>query len=131
MPSIFTRIIEGEIPSYKIYEDDLIYVFLDINPVATGHTLVVPKQEIAHFLDLDDDTYSHLMLMAKNVIGPAVQKATGCDRIGTMIEWYGVQDHFHYHIVPINGAGELSFEHAHQEEQSVMKDIQEKIIQEL
>ena len=76
MPSIFSKIIAGEIPSYKIYEDEQMYAFLTIQPNTLGHTLLVPKKEIGNFMDLSDDLLNHIMTTGKNTIAPAIQKAT-------------------------------------------------------
>ena len=81
MTSIFSKIIAGEIPSYKIYEDEKIYAFLDIRPVQLGHVLVVPKEEAGDMLDLSDELFSHLTTTAKNVIAPAIRQATRCVRV--------------------------------------------------
>lgn len=81
MVSIFSKIIAGEIPSYKIYEDEKIYAFLDIHPVQLGHVLVVPKEEIGDVLMMEDTLFSELMRVSKNIIAPAIKKATQCERI--------------------------------------------------
>ncbi len=81
MVSIFTKITKGEIPSYKIYEDEKLYAFLDIHPVQLGHVLVVPKEEIGDILDMDDSILSYLMVTAKNIIAPAIKQATNCVRV--------------------------------------------------
>lgn len=81
MASIFTKITKGEIPSYKIYEDEKLYAFLDIHPVQLGHVLVVPKEEIGDILNMDDSIFSYLMVTAKNIIAPAIKQATNCVRI--------------------------------------------------
>lgn len=86
MPTIFSRIIAGEIPSYKIYEDEKVYAFLDINPIQLGHILVVPKVEIGDILDMSDEALSSLMNTAKNIIAPALKKATNCERVGFGVE---------------------------------------------
>ena len=82
MPSLFTKIIQGEIPSYKIYEDEWTYAFLDINPINLGHTLIVPKIEHDHFLDVPEPHYSAVFKAALPV-GKAILKETGCKRIGS------------------------------------------------
>ncbi len=115
MASIFTRIIAGGIPSYKVYEDEFIFAFLDIHPLHLGHTLVVPKKEVWNILAMDDALYTHLMLTAKNVIGPAIQKATNCARIGYSVEGFGVPDHVHLHLIPLNEIGDLDPAKAHTE----------------
>jgi histidine triad (HIT) family protein len=83
MPTLFTRIIVGEIPSFKIYEDEYVYAFLDIFPQRLGHTLIVPKIEIDHFADVPEPYYSAIFQAAK-LLSPAIQQATGCNRVCTM-----------------------------------------------
>lgn len=86
MVSIFTRIIQGEIPSYKVYEDSQIFAFLSIEPFHLGHTLVVPKKEIGDIMDIPSDLYLHLMEVSRTLIAPAIKKATLATRIGLMVE---------------------------------------------
>jgi histidine triad (HIT) family protein len=86
MPTLFTRIIQGEIPSYKVYEDDLVYAFLSIEPFHLGHTLVVPKTEIGDILDMDTELYQHLLHVSQTIIAPAIKMATLAKRIGFMVE---------------------------------------------
>ena len=107
MPTIFSRIISGEIPSYKIAEDENYYAFLDINPVATGHTLVVPKKEIDYIFDLDDAYLSGLMLFAKKIAG-AIEKAIPCKRIGITVIGLEVP-HAHIHLIPLNTMSDINF----------------------
>jgi histidine triad (HIT) family protein len=104
--TLFTKIINQEIPSYKIYEDELVYAFLDIHPIQPGHTLVVPKIETDYVLDLPEPYYSHMFKVSKT-ISKALQKATDCARVGTMIEGFDVP-HVHYHLVPLYQAGDFS-----------------------
>ena len=85
MATVFTKIIQGEIPSYKIYEDELCFAFLDIRPMHTGHTLLIPKQEINHLDDVDETTYVHLFLVAKK-ISKAIKQVTSCARVGILVE---------------------------------------------
>lgn len=127
MSSLFSKIIAGEIPSYKVYEDDSLYAFLDIHPLHLGHTLVVPKQEIGNMLDTDDELFKKLMLTAKNIIAPAIQKATQAPRIGFIVEGMGVPDHAHLHLVPLFQAGDLDSRNAHTESSENMASIAEKI----
>lgn len=101
MSTIFTKIINQEIPSYKIFEDDLTYSFLDIRPVNLGHTLVIPKKEVDYFLDLDDESYQAVFKSGKK-ISEAIQKATNCKRVGMAVEGFEVP-HFHLHLVPLFG----------------------------
>lgn len=107
MASIFSRIIAGEIPSYKVAEDAAHYAFLDINPLSEGHTLVVPKREVDYIFDLSDDEYSALQLFAKRV-GAAIEKAVPCKRIGQAVIGLEVP-HAHIHLVPINSEADMDF----------------------
>ena len=97
--SIFTKIIKGEIPCYKIYEDDLVIAFLDIHPISDGHTLVVPKKQIDHLWDLDDELYAHVMQTAKKV-ADRIRLVFNPPRVGSMIDGYAVP-HAHYHVFPL------------------------------
>ena len=107
MASIFTRIVEGEIPSYKIAESDDCYAFLDINPLARGHVLVIPKREVDYFFDLDDELYNTLFSFAKKV-GKAIETVIKCKRIGLIVFGLDVP-HAHIHLIPINKSSEMSF----------------------
>ena len=105
MASIFTKIINGEIPAWKVAEDENYFAFLDIFPVAKGHTLVIPKKEVDYLFDLDDDTYVGLQLFAKKVaIG--LQKAIPCKRVGVMVLGLDVP-HAHIHLVPMQSEADL------------------------
>ena len=107
MASIFSRIVAGEIPSYKVAEDDRHYAFLDINPLNPGHTLVIPKKEVDYILDLDDNDYAALQLFAKRV-AKAVQKSVPCKRIAFGVIGLEVP-HAHIHVVPINAESDFDF----------------------
>ncbi len=107
MSSIFTKIINKEIPSYKIAESDNYYAFLDINPLAKGHTLVIPKKEIDNLFDLDDELYAGLFLFAKK-IAVAIGKNIPCKKVGVAIVGLEVP-HAHIHLVPINGVYDIDF----------------------
>ena len=107
MPSIFTKIIRGEIPCYKVAETDDCFAFLDINPLAKGHTLVVPKKEVDYLFDLDDETYARLFAFSKKVAA-AIKKTIPCNRIGVAVIGLEVP-HAHIHLCPINGIHDLSF----------------------
>ena len=107
MASIFTKIINGEIPCHKIAEDENYFAFLDISPLGLGHTLVVPKQEVDYIFDLEDDVLSGLHLFAKRV-AKAIEKTVVCKRIGIAV--IGIEvPHAHIHLVPINNLGDLNF----------------------
>lgn len=107
MATIFSRIAAGEIPSYKIAEDDRHFAFLDINPVAPGHTLVIPKQETDYIFDLNDDDYASLQLFAKRV-AEAMRRAMPCERIGVAVMGLEVP-HAHIHLIPINAESDMNF----------------------
>jgi histidine triad (HIT) family protein len=107
MPGIFSRIISGEIPSYKIAEDENYYAFLDINPLVKGHTLVVPKKEIDYIFDIDDATLSSMLVFSKK-IAKAIEKVVPCKRIGIAVLGLEVP-HAHIHLIPINGGNDIDF----------------------
>ena len=107
MSSLFTRIIAGEIPSHRIAESETCYAFLDIFPLAKGHTLVIPKQEVDYIFDLDDETLAELHLFSKKV-ARAIEQVIPCARIGTAVVGLEVP-HAHIHLVPINEIGDLNF----------------------
>ncbi|MBF6597834.1 MAG: HIT family protein [Fermentimonas sp.] len=106
MATIFSKIISGDIPSYKIAENDKFYAFLDINPMAKGHTLVVPKQETDYIFDLDDTLLGEMIIFAKQ-IAIAIEKAISCKRVGMMVIGLEVP-HAHIHLVPIQKEGDLN-----------------------
>ena len=107
MPTIFSRIIAGEIPSYKIAEDDRYFAFLDIKPLTKGHTLVIPKQETDYLFDLDDRTLADMMLFAKR-IAVKIKQVTGCKRVAVVVLGMEVP-HAHIHLIPINSEEEVDF----------------------
>lgn len=107
MATIFSKIAAGQIPSYKIAEDDNYYAFLDINPLAKGHTLVIPKKEVDYIFDLDDETYAGLCAFAKKVAG-AIKTAIPCKRVGVAVLGMEVP-HAHIHLVPLQTEGDLNF----------------------
>ncbi len=108
MPSIFTKIIKGEIPSHKIAEDERFLAFLDVFPLVEGHTLVIPKQEVDYLFDLDTETYADLMLFAQKV-AKAQKKAIPCAKIGVAVVGLEVP-HAHVHLIPINRVADMSFD---------------------
>lgn len=129
MASIFTKIINGEIPSYKVFEDEHTYAFLDINPINVGHTLVIPKIEIDYFLDVPEPYYSAVFNNSK-LIAKAIHEATNCKRVGTIIAGWDVP-HFHYHLIPMLDYTDLDFKKGKKRTEEEMKDIQSKIISNL
>ncbi|WP_310557428.1 HIT domain-containing protein [Flavobacterium sp.] len=106
--SIFTKIVNGEIPGYKIAEDENFLAFLDVNPNAKGHTLCIPKQEINKFFDIEDDLYLGLMAFAKK-IAIALEKTIPCKRIGMAVIGLEVP-HAHVHLIPLNEMDEMRFQ---------------------
>jgi histidine triad (HIT) family protein len=110
MPSIFTRIIDGELPGVFVWRDERCVAFLSINPMHPGHTLVVPREEVDHWIDLAPDLTAHLFGVAQT-IGRAQDKALGARRIGVLVVGDEVP-HVHVHVVPFDSAGELSFARA-------------------
>ena len=107
MASVFTRIVNGEIPSYKVAETVHCYAFLDINPLEEGHTLVIPKKEVDYLFDLDEALYTELMLFARKV-AVAVRAAVPCKRVGVAVLGMEVP-HAHIHLVPLETEGDLDF----------------------
>lgn len=107
MASIFSRIVAGEIPCYKVAEDEKYFAFLDISPVAKGHTLVIPKHEVDYIFDLDDEEYAGLTAFAKKV-ATAMKKVMPCKRIGVAVLGLEVP-HTHIHLVPINKESDMNF----------------------
>lgn len=108
MSSIFTKIIKGEIPCYKIAEDENFLAFLDVNPNAKGHTLCIPKQEINKIFDIEDDLYLGLMAFSKK-IAVALEKTVACKRIGMAVIGLEVP-HAHVHLIPLNEMNEMRFQ---------------------
>ncbi|MFI3322470.1 MAG: HIT domain-containing protein [Rikenellaceae bacterium] len=106
-PSIFTRIINGEIPCYKVAEDEKFYAFLDINPVAKGHTLVMPKCQIDYIFDIEDDMLSEMILFAKKVAKELKNKIE-CKRVGVVVIGLEVP-HAHIHLIPMNCENDVNF----------------------
>ncbi|MFW5793468.1 MAG: HIT family protein [Bacteroidota bacterium] len=107
MSSIFSKIVSGEIPSYKIAEDDEFLAFLDINPLAKGHTLVIPKKEIDYIFDIEDDHYQKLFLFAKKV-AKSIHKCVNCSKVGIAVIGLEVA-HAHIHLVPIKSIYDIDF----------------------
>ena len=107
MATLFSRIAAGEIPSYKVAEDDRFFAFLDINPVAPGHVLVIPKHEESYIFNLDDEEYAAFTLFAKRVAA-ALEKAMPCKRIGVCVIGLEVP-HAHIHLVPLNSEADMDF----------------------
>ncbi len=107
--SIFTKIIKGEIPSHKVYEDEVVLAFLDIHPVSPGHTLIVPKQPVDVFWELDEATYAHIHKVAQ-ALAKHLHEQIGCQRVGSVV--YGLDvPHAHLHLIPLVTGQEIKFNH--------------------
>lgn len=127
MPTLFTKIINGEIPCHKLWEDERHFAFLDIRPIQPGMTLVVPKQEVDSAFDLDDGAYTAFLLAAKHLT-PAIQKATGCLRVGLVIEGLEVP-HAHIKLIPINQPHDLVPKNDRTATDDELKEMAERIRQ--
>ena len=128
MSTIFTKIINGEIPSYKVVENEDFFVFLDINPNAKGHTLVVPKEEIDYIFDLNAEVLADMMVFAQK-IAKAIKEVIPCNRIGVSVIGLEVP-HAHIHLVPINTLGDINFSKTRpQISKEVFEDLSQKISQ--
>jgi histidine triad (HIT) family protein len=131
MATIFTKIINGEIPCYKVAEDENYFAFLDINPLKAGHTLVVPKREVDYLFDLDDDQLSGLVLFSKKVAS-AIKKAFPCNRIGVAVLGLEIP-HAHIHLVPMDSMEDINFKNpklkfSPEEFREIAEKIRKKII---
>jgi histidine triad (HIT) family protein len=125
VPSIFSRIVAGEIPAHRLREDDRFLAFLDVRPIRPGHALVIPKEEIDHFFDLPDDLLAELMVFAKPVAN-AIRSVTGAARVGCAV--VGVEvPHAHLHLIPVDGVGDLDFGKASEADQDELAAIAERI----
>lgn len=127
--SIFTKLISGELPSYKIYEDDLTYSFLALDQVNLGHTLVIPKVETNHWFDVPEKEYLQVASNAQK-IARAIKLATACPRVGTIVAGFEVP-HYHLHLIPAWSIPDLDFKRAKRFSDAEMKEIQKKIISNL
>lgn len=123
--SIFTKIVNGEIPAYKLAEDDRYLAFLDVFPTTKGHTLVIPKQQIDYIFDLDDELYLGLMAFAKKVAA-AVEKAVPCKRIGVAVVGIEVP-HAHVHLIPLNSMQDMNFANKKQFSKEEFEEVAQKI----
>ena len=128
MATIFSRIVKGEIPCYKIAENERFFAFLDINPVAKGHTLVIPKRETDYIFSLDDEELAEMSVFAKKV-AKAIEKAVPCKRIAVAVIGLEVP-HAHIHLIPISQEGDMDFkkEHVHMSEEE-FREVQQRIVE--
>lgn len=131
MASIFSKIVAGEIPSYKIAENDKFYAFLDINPLQKGHTLVIPKKEIDYIFDIEDNDLAEMIVFAKKV-AKAIKEAVPCVKIGVTVIGLEVR-HAHIHLIPMHKEGDLNFANPKmtlpaEEMEQLAKAISEKVV---
>jgi histidine triad (HIT) family protein len=129
MASIFTKIINGELPCYKIYEDQLTFAFLALDQVNLGHTLVIPKKEVNHFFETPEPDYSAVWKTAK-MVSQAIKTATNSPRVGIMVAGFEVQ-HFHVHLIPAWSIPDLSFSRAKKHSPEEMNQIMNAIVKNL
>jgi histidine triad (HIT) family protein len=129
MPSIFSRIVAGDIPAHKIAETADYLAFLDVSPTATGHTLVIPKQEIDNLFDMDDALYAGLLAFAKQ-IAPAIRRAVPCRRVGMAVIGLEVP-HAHIHLIPLNSMADMDFTHKLSPTQAELAEVAARIRAEL
>ena len=125
MASLFSRIVSGEIPAHKIAETDQFLAFLDVMPTTTGHTLVIPKQEVDYLFSLDDELYLGLMAFAKKV-APAIEKAVPCKRVGVAVIGLEVP-HAHVHLIPMNSLADMDFTHKIKPSQEELAETADRI----
>jgi histidine triad (HIT) family protein len=129
MPSIFTRIVQGEIPCHRLLEDERYLAFLDVRPIAPGHALVIPKVEIDYIFDLDDELLAGLMVFARRV-ARGIEAVVECERVGVMVAGLEVP-HAHVHLVPIRAIGDLNFANATPGDQQQLAELAESIRRQL
>lgn len=129
MASIFSKIVAGEIPSHKVAETDEFLAFLDVNPVAKGHTLVIPKKEVDYIFDLNDELYTGLWLFAKK-IAPAIGRVVPCQRMGVSVIGLEVP-HAHVHLIPLNRMADMDFGKKMNVTSQELAELAEAIRQEL
>ncbi|MDX1753669.1 MAG: HIT family protein [Salinimicrobium sediminis] len=129
MPTLFKKIINGEIPAYKVAEDDRFLAFLDIRPNTKGHTLCIPKEEVNKIFDLDEETYMGLMAFSRKV-AKGLEKAVSCKRVGMAVVGLEVP-HVHVHLIPLNNMGDMNFANSvpfsEEEFEQIAKDIKANI----
>jgi histidine triad (HIT) family protein len=123
--TLFTKIIEGEVPCHKVWENESFFAFLDVNPINPGHTLVIPKKETDYLFDLNDIEYSALFLAAKK-LALVLKKATQCERVGLAVEGFMIP-HVHIHLVPLNEGNGLNPEKAKKATEEELVAMAEKI----
>lgn len=125
MPTIFTKIVDGEIPAYKVAETDKFLAFLDVRPNVKGHTLCIPKEEVNKIFDLDEETYMGLMAFSRKV-AKGIEKAIPCKRVGVAVVGLEVP-HVHVHLIPLNSMGDMNFAQVQELSEAEFKQIAEDI----
>ncbi len=125
--SIFTKIIRGDIPSYKVYEDDIVYAMLDIDPLSDGHLLVIPKKQIDLLWDLDDETYQYTWKVSKQ-LAKVMQEFFNPKRVGVVVEGFGVP-HAHVHLVPLYDDDVLQLHHGYPVDKDSLEEVAKKFSQ--
>jgi histidine triad (HIT) family protein len=126
MSSLFSKIISGEIPAYKIYEDDVVCAFLDINPMQKGHTLVVPKVEVDDFLKLDEEMFDRVMHRVRYV-AQVIKGKFNCNRVCMLVEGYAIP-HAHMHLIPTNHPNDFDKKNIYQATEEELKEVQALLI---
>jgi histidine triad (HIT) family protein len=126
MASVFTKIIRGELPSFKIFENEEVFAFLSIDPIRPGHTLIVPKVEIDQFTDLAEPHYSAVFAAAQP-LGRAIRAATGCRRVGMAVQGFEVP-HFHLHLIPLESPADFDFQNARRASMEDLAATQQRIL---
>lgn len=129
MASVFTKIINGELPCYKIYEDETVLSFLALDQVNLGHTLVICKEEINSWMEVPAETYQHLHVVSQK-IGKAIRQASGAPRVGQIVAGFEVP-HYHLHLIPAWSIPDLDFKRAQKRSDEEMKRIQAEIIEKM
>ncbi len=126
MASVFTKILSGELPCYKIYEDETVFAFLALDQVNLGHTLVICKEEINSWMEVPEDVYQHLHVVSQK-IGRAVRKVSGAPRVGQIVAGFEVP-HYHLHLIPAWPIPDLDFKRAQRRSDEEMKRVQKEIL---
>ena len=125
MSTIFSKIIAGEIPCHRLHEDDRFLSFLDVRPIAAGHALVIPKQEVDRFFDMDAPLLDGILSFAKPIV-EAIESVVPCERVGLMVAGLEVP-HAHLHLVPISGVGDLNFANAREADPEELAALAQRI----
>ncbi len=129
MGSVFSQIVNGELPSFRIQENERFLAFLDIRPVRPGHTLIVPKEEVDHFFDLDEKLLQEILIFAKPV-SQALKKVTGCERVAAVVAGFDVP-HAHLHLIPAFSMSDLDLRQGNSTNPDALRDMAGKIRQAL